>query len=75
MFIDWLIYYYIDTTQREGSYQIPTKDSLRLSHVYTTMCDENPLIKWLQGSFKVWKAHIIEEYSFPKKYFMAIIIW
>ena len=51
MFIDWLIYYYIDTTQRDGTYQIfqwiLSKDGFR--HLY---CINTTRHYW--GSNKTW---------------------
>ena len=43
VFIDWLIYYYIDTTQRDGSYQIK-KD--RLSQL---VFNYKQIITWYQA--------------------------
>jgi len=34
--IDWLIYYYIDTTQRDGSYQILSLGYNKTDNVITT---------------------------------------
>ena len=36
MFIDWLIYYYIDTTQRDGSFQIIHTDDINDMWAWST---------------------------------------
>ena len=48
MFIDWLIYYYIDTTQRDGSYQIIYNGLPSwVRHVYNTITTE----KYFEAKF------------------------